>query len=95
MYQAGIEWILGLRRRGKRLYIQPCIPCEWPEFFASYRFGRARYLITVKNPSRKSGGATALQIDGREVALTEQDVKEGPYIELYDDGQVHHVVLTL
>ncbi|MFA4885945.1 MAG: glycosyl transferase family 36, partial [Desulfotomaculaceae bacterium] len=95
MYQAGVEWILGLRRRGKRLYISPCIPCEWPEFSVSYRFGSARYLITVKNPSRKSSGATAMQIDGQEVALTEQDVKEGPYIELYDDGQVHHVVLML
>jgi cellobiose phosphorylase len=93
MYQAGVEWILGLRRRGKKLYISPCIPYEWPEFYVSYRFGSARYLITVKNPSRKSGGATAMQIDGQEVALTEQDVKEGPYIELYDDGQVHHVVL--
>ncbi|MCL5779648.1 MAG: glycosyl transferase family 36 [Firmicutes bacterium] len=95
MYQAGIEWILGLRRRGKRLYIRPCTPCKWPEFSVSYRFGSARYLITVKNPSRKSGGATALQIDGREVTLMEQDVKEGPFVELYDDGQVHHVVLML
>lgn len=95
MYQAGVEWILGLRRRGKRLYIRPCIPCEWPEFSVSYRFGSARYLITVKNPLRKSGGATALQIDGRKVALMEQDVKEGPCVELYDDGQVHHVVLVL
>ncbi|WP_425058993.1 GH36-type glycosyl hydrolase domain-containing protein [Sporomusa carbonis] len=95
MYQAGVEWILGLRRRGQRLYIRPCIPCEWPDFSVSYRFGSACYLITVKNPSHKSGGATALQIDGRQVALTEQDVKDGPYVELYDDGQTHHVVLTL
>jgi len=95
MYQAGVEWILGLRRRGIRLYIRPCIPCDWPEFSVNYRFGSARYLITVKNPSRKPDGATALQIDGREVALTEQDVREGPSVELYDDGQVHHVVLVL
>ncbi|MHB8984685.1 MAG: GH36-type glycosyl hydrolase domain-containing protein [Eubacteriales bacterium] len=95
MYQAGVEWILGLRRRGKRLFIHPCIPCEWPEFSVSYRFGSAHYLITVNNPSRKSGGATALKFDEREVALTEQDVQEGPYVELYDDGQVHHVVLML
>jgi cellobiose phosphorylase len=96
MYQAGVEWILGLRRHGKRLTIRPCIPCEWPEFSVSYGFGSARYRITVKNPSRKSGGATALQIDGREVVLAEQYVKEeGPYVELDDDGLVHHVVLVL
>ncbi len=93
MYQAGVEWILGLRRRGQRLYIRPCIPCAWPEFSVSYRFGGARYLITVKNPSRKPGGVTAFQIDGREIALMEQGIKESPYVELYDDGQVHHVVL--
>ncbi|SHF11073.1 Putative glucoamylase [Desulforamulus putei DSM 12395] len=92
MYQAGLEWILGLRRRGKRLYICPCIPGEWPEFSVSYRFGSARYLISVKNPSGKSSGATALEVDGRQVALREQ---EGPYVALCDDGQVHQVVLTL
>lgn len=95
MYQAGIEWILGLQRRGKRLYIRPCIPGEWPGFSVKYRFGSAHYIITVENPSRKSGGATALTINGREVPLTRQAVKEGPSLELNDDGQVHHVVLVL
>jgi cyclic beta-1,2-glucan synthetase len=95
MYQAGVESILGLRRRGDRLYICPCIPCEWPEFSVSYRFGNSPYHITVKNPSHKSVGGIALQIDGREVALTEQDVKDGPYVTMRDDGQPHHVVLTL
>ena len=95
MYQAGVEWMLGLRRRGKRLYLSPCIPCEWPEFSVSYRFDSALYLITVKNPLRKFGGATSLKFDGREILLTEQDIKEGPYVELNDDGQVHQVVLIL
>jgi cellobiose phosphorylase len=95
MYQAGIEWILGLQRRGQRLYISPCIPCEWPELSVNYRFGGARYLITIKNPLRKSSGATALEIDGREVALIEHDAKDGVYVELSDDGQVHRVVMTM
>ena len=94
-YQAGIEWILGLRRRGERLIIRPCIPSQWPEFSVSYRYGRTPYLITVKNPLRQSGGATALLLDGQEVALTEELLKEGPYIEMHDDGQLHHVVLTI
>jgi cellobiose phosphorylase len=95
MYQAGVEWILGLRRRGKRLYLRPCIPGEWPEFSVNYRFGGACYLITVKNPSRKSGGATALQVDGREVELAELNMQEGVWVELCDDGHSHKVVLTL
>ena len=95
MYQAGVESILGLRRRGDRLYIYPCIPCEWPGFSVSYRFGNSFYHITVENPSHKSVGAIALQIDGREVALTERDVEDGPYVTMGDDGQPHHVVLTM
>lgn len=95
MYQAGVEWILGLQRRGRRLYIRPCIPCEWPEFSVSYRFGNACYHITVQNPSHKSGGVSRLQIDGREVAFAEQDEKDGPYVKLHNDGQFHHVVLLL
>ncbi|WP_066632715.1 GH36-type glycosyl hydrolase domain-containing protein [Desulfolucanica intricata] len=95
LYQAGVEWILGLHRRSERLYIKPCIPCEWPEFSVNYRFGNSRYLIIVKNPSHKSSGASSLQVDGQEVALSEQDLKNGPYIKLNNDGQIHHVVLTL
>lgn len=95
MYQAGIEWILGLGRRGERLYIRPCIPCEWPEFSVNYRFGSARYLITVKNSERQSNRGTTLVIDGQEANLAEDTVERGPYIELCDDGQVHHVVLTI
>lgn len=95
MYQAGIESILGLRRRRERLYLRPCIPSEWPGFSVRYRFGSACYRITVSNPGRKSGGQTALVIDGREVDLARYQAEEGPYIELRDDGRVHEVVLTL
>jgi cyclic beta-1,2-glucan synthetase len=95
MYQAGIEWILGLRRRGARLYICPCIPHEWPEFSLNYRFGRSSYKITVKNPMRKSSGATTFIIDGQETDLMAYTAEGGPYVELRDDGQIHHAVLTL
>jgi len=95
MYQAGLEWILGLLRLGARLYINPCIPGEWPEFSVNYRFGSTRYLITVKNPSRRSSGVTRLQIDGRDIALKGQTDKEGCYVELQDDGQAHNVQLVL
>jgi cellobiose phosphorylase len=93
MYQAGIEWILGLRRSAQRLYICPCIPSQWVQFSVSYRYGRTRYLITVKNPSRKCSGVTGLQIDGQVISPGEE--KEGSYVELHDDGQLHHVVVTL
>jgi len=95
MYQAGIEWILGIRRRGERLYIDPRIPEEWPGFSVTYRFGKARYLINVKNESGKSNGVCCLKIDGNEVPLSEDTRKEGPYVELHDDGRDHNVELKL
>jgi cellobiose phosphorylase len=95
MYQAGLEWILGLRRRGNRLFIRPCIPRAWPEFSAAYRFGGTEYRITVRNPSGRSEGASSLQMDGREVDLNEYSTEEGPFVRLSDDGMPHRIVLTL
>lgn len=95
MYQAGVEWILGLRRRGKRLFICPCIPTEWPEFSACYRYGNTKYHITVKNPSHKSSGQTMLLIDGQEVDIDDYSTEDGPFVRLRDDRQAHSVVLIL
>ena len=94
MYQAGLEWILGLRRQGERLYIQPCIPAEWPGFQVSYRYGSSRYLISVHNSAHKSGGIEFI-IDGQAKDLAAQAEGEAPCVELRDDGQVHQVVLKL
>ncbi|GKS13086.1 hypothetical protein YDYSY3_40860 [Paenibacillus chitinolyticus] len=94
MYQAGMEWILGIRRRGAKLYIRPCIPPEWPEFSAVYRFGKSEYRITVLNPSRKSSGCTRLTIDGQE-AGGDFSSGEGPFVPLTDDNRVHKIVVTL
>ncbi len=91
MYQAAVEWIIGLRRRGESLYVRPCIPREWQEFSITYRFKSTSYLITVKNPARKSSGWTTLIIDGQETGFT----KDGPCIRLRDDGQVHYILLTM
>ncbi|MDT2181591.1 hypothetical protein P7H07_14750, partial [Paenibacillus larvae] len=95
MYQAGIEWILGLRRRGSRLYMNPCIPCEWPEFSVQYRYGETYYRIKVNNPLRKSNGVTAMQMDGQHAVLNENSEKDGCYVELCDDKSVHHIDVTM
>ncbi|OCT14008.1 glycosyl transferase family 36 [Paenibacillus pectinilyticus] len=95
MYQAGIEWIIGLRRRGERLYIRPCMPKEWPEFAANYRFGSTVYHITVKNPSQKSSGQTTLSMDGKDADMKKFTIEEGPYILLHDDSESHQIVLSL
>ncbi|WP_199617509.1 GH36-type glycosyl hydrolase domain-containing protein [Paenibacillus alkalitolerans] len=94
MYQAGIEWILGIRRRGEKLYIDPEIPADWPGYSATYRFGKARYHITVKKSSGTASEAGILLVDGKEVPQSQHKPEQGVCFELRDDGQEHHVELT-
>lgn len=95
MYQAGIEWILGLRRRGERLFIRPCMPREWPEFAVIYRFGNAEYHIRVTNPLQKSSGQTTLTIDGKVANMKKFTTEDGPFILLHDDSEIHQIELSL
>jgi cellobiose phosphorylase len=89
MYQAGVEWILGLQRRGKRLYLKPCIPKAWGEYSMTYRFNQTTYQIQVQNPLHKSSGGSMFELDGLVLELSE------PYISLVDDGLEHVVRLVL
>jgi cellobiose phosphorylase len=88
MYQAGIEWILGLRRKGERLYIRPCIPKEWPGFTVRYRFGNTCFAITVRNGELSGGRAHASD-------SVKMDEEGGAYIDLFDDGEHHEIEFTI
>ncbi|HHW13053.1 MAG TPA: glycosyl transferase family 36 [Firmicutes bacterium] len=89
MYQAGLEWILGLRRHGTVLYLKPCIPEDWPGFSVRYWYGQTEYEIKVENPDRKQTGGSYLELDGGRLA----DVEAG--IPLVNDGEKHRVLLIL
>jgi Cellobiose phosphorylase len=66
MYQAGLEWILGIRREGGRLRLEPRIPAGWPGYKAEYRHGGSVYAIEVRN--RQAGRAEpGLTVDGKPV----------------------------
>ncbi len=64
LYRAGTEWLLGVRLRGSRLLIDPCIPSAWPMFAVALRVGSARYEITVENPTGVCRGVARLELDG-------------------------------
>lgn len=61
LYRAGVEAILGIRKEGDRLHVDPCMPADWPGFSASLRVGSARYHITVERgtPSASLNGKPA------------------------------------
>jgi cyclic beta-1,2-glucan synthetase len=89
MQRAGIESVLGLRVRGDRLEIDPCIPPSWPGLEARLRRGSATYDIVVANPNGASRGVIAAQRDG--VMLLGRPVSAA----FVDDGQQHRIEVTL
>ncbi len=89
MQRAGIEAILGVRRRGEWLEVDPCIPRTWPGFEVSLRFGGARYEIVVANPDGVLRGVAAAKLDGE--VLPDRPV----LAKLRDDGQSHRLEITL
>jgi cyclic beta-1,2-glucan synthetase len=88
MYRAGLESILGVRRRGARLVVDPCIPRAWAGFELVVRHGSTRYDLVVENPHGVSRGVSTVEVDG--VALT-GDLSIG----LADDRAAHRVRIVL
>ena len=87
MYRAGLESILGLRRRGGTFVVDPCIPSSWPEYRIAWRFLDSRYEITVSNPMRRCRGVATATLDGAPV--------DPGAIPLLDDGGTHDVQIVL
>jgi cellobiose phosphorylase len=87
MLRLGLEAILGLRRVGDALRIDPCIPHDWPGYKLTYRAGETSYQIHVENPDGVSRGVRQVTLDGD--ALPEGE------IPLLDDGQPHEVRVVL
>jgi cellobiose phosphorylase len=86
MYRLLTESLLGLRRAGTRLVIEPRVPDDWQRWTADWRHGTARYHMEF---TRQPGGnvVTEVSVDGVAQAT--------PAIELVDDGQVHQVRVRL
>ena len=59
LYRAAVEGILGIRRAGDRITVEPCLPPDWPGFAATLRIDGATYRIEVKR-----GAAPSITIDG-------------------------------
>src|SRR4029079_5758880 len=87
MYRAAVQSLLGLRRNGATLSVNPCIPAVWPQYSVEWRVGRTRYHFTVSNPEQRSERIVAAELDG--VAV------DAGAIPLLDDGGQHDVTIVL
>jgi cyclic beta-1,2-glucan synthetase len=88
LYRAGLEQILGFRKQGSALCIDPCIPREWNRFEITHRHGGSLYRISVENPKGVCRGVSRVSLDG---ALLSGEA----LVPLSDDGSEHRVEVVL
>jgi cyclic beta-1,2-glucan synthetase len=88
LHRAGLERILGFRKRGSTLRIDPCIPRAWKGFEIRYRHGGTLYRIAVENPKGVCRGVSRISLDGTPLP------GEG-LVPLSDDGREHQVQVVL
>ncbi len=94
MLRVTLESILGLKLiGGHTLQLQPRIPHHWPGLHLRYRLpdGVTTYAIELQNPDQNAKQVTAVQIDGRAVAI-QQGIASIPILS---DGASHQVILRL
>ncbi len=73
MYRAGIEGILGLRKEGAYLCVEPSIPADWPGFDVAIRMGTTCIDISLRRaPPADRDGA---DLDGVAIAFTDGAIR--------------------
>ena len=86
MYRVWIEELLGLKKNGDRLTIDPVIPDWWDGFKIQLRHEEAIYDIEVQNPDHIQQGVAWLELDGQRL--------EDRFLQL-DPDPLKHTVLVM
>ncbi|RCW74484.1 cyclic beta-1,2-glucan synthetase [Pseudorhodoferax soli] len=89
MYRAGVEGILGLRREGPTLVIDPCLHADWPMFEMRLCIEGTTFDVRVEHASRSGRGIATALLDG--VAT----LPGAGGVRLALDGGHHGVLLTI
>ena len=89
MYRAGIEGILGMRREGAFIVVDPCIPAAWPGYEATIEVADTRYEIRVENLSRRGRLVSHAVLDGLPVQCVEGRIR----IAL--NGGTHRLLISI
>jgi len=80
LYRLIIESLLGLELKGNKLIIKPCLPPSWSAYKISYRFGTARYEITIEKSDKNETILDGMQQNAAEIVLN-------------NDGKVHNAII--
>lgn len=85
MYQAGTQWILGIRPEYDGLRVGPVIPTAWPGFSATRKFRGATYHIRVERKGQ--GNLPKLKVNQKAI--------EGNIVPIASSGQIVEVFVEL
>lgn len=86
MYQLIIEYFLGIKKQGDKLYFNPAIPGSWSGFTIHYRYMNTGYTINL-HVSKNNEPPTGIVYDG--IAAKEQ------FVLLVNDEKEHHIEITI
>lgn len=86
-YKVGLEYILGFRVEGEKLYMNPCIPKDWDRYNIKYKYLDTNYTIKVENPYRLNTGIRYMKVDGILV--------EKSYVSLINDHKNHYIEVVI
>jgi cyclic beta-1,2-glucan synthetase len=89
MHRAGIEGILGIRRMGDVLLVDPHIPAAWPGFEATVKIGETVCRIEVRSAGTEGDDECYSVLDGLRVSSPEG----GARIPL--DGRAHDLLMLI
>ncbi len=86
-WRFAVEWLLGLRRIGGKLLIDPHLPPGWTSYEASLRGDSGSIALRVLDPEGVGAGRVRISIDGEPF--------EGELVAFPDDGSVRRVEARL
>ena len=87
MQRVGLESILGFKKIGDTLSIEPCIPRKWATYSIVYKYKDTTYEIQILNPNGVSKGVSFVLLDGK--------VLKEKIIQLENDLLTHTVIVHL
>jgi cellobiose phosphorylase len=88
LYRLIVESLLGLKREGDTLRIEPCLPPDWTTYAINYRHGSSHYRIVVTQ--------TLVDHDESDSRVSDNGVEQPDgRITLVDDGERHAVAVAI
>ncbi len=86
MYQLIIEYVFGLKQKGDRLILDPCLPLHWESVRVHYRYKSSTYIIQMHQLPQE-GDECSVSVDHVEM--------ENNSLPLLDDGREHQVEMMI